>query len=312
MLSQKIAAWVLFHVFVIIMLFVDMKVLHRKAHEIKMKEALWWSLIWILIALLFNAGVYLVAGPAKAMQFLSGYIIERSLSIDNIFVFLLVFTYFRVPARFQHGILFWGILGALVLRAIFIFAGVTLIARFEWIIYVFGLFLLYTGFKMLFQKDVEVHPEKSRVLRLVHRLFPVLPSFEEGKFFVRRDNKRFVSMMFVVLIFIETTDVIFAVDSIPAILAVTTDPFIVYTSNVFAIFGLRALYFAVAGLMQLFHYLHYGLSAILMFVGVKMLASSHYHINDGIALGIIGAILGLSILASVIWPQKEPAPHAKA
>lgn len=311
MISGTLLGWILFHVFVITMLFIDMKVFHRKAHEVGIKEALWWSAVWILTALLFNLGIYFKLGGAPALQFLTGYLLEKSLSVDNIFVFLLIFTFFRVPPKYQHGILFWGILGALVMRGLFILAGVTLLAKFHWIIYVFGVFLIYTGIKLAMQKDVEVHPDKSLVLRLLYRWLPVKQSFEGGKFFVRRDGKTYASMMFVVLVFVETTDVVFALDSIPAILAITRDPFIVYTSNVFAIFGLRALYFAVSALMQLFHYLHYGLSFILVFVGIKMLVGEHYHIPVGLTLGAVGITLALSIVASIIWPKQEDAKSPK-
>lgn len=297
--------WVLFHVFVFAMLLIDMKVLHRKAHEITIREALAWSGVWIGLALAFNAGIWFVLGRGPALQFLTGYLIEKSLSVDNLFVFLLIFSYFRVPAQFQKKILFWGILGALVMRGLFILTGVTLIARFHWIIYLFGVFLIYTGIKMCFGEEVEIHPEKSRVLRLVRRLFPVTEGFEGGRFFVRRDRRVYASMMLLVLVFVETTDVVFALDSIPAILAITRDLFIVYTSNVFAIFGLRALYFALAGLMRVFHYLNYGLAIVLSFIGVKMLLDRFYEIPIGIALGVVGAVLALSIAASLIWPEKE-------
>jgi len=293
------------------MLALDLGVFHRKAHVIKIKEALLWSAFWIGLSLLFNLGIYFWRGPETALEFLTGYLIEKSLSVDNIFVFLLIFSYFRVPSLYQHKVLFWGILGALVMRAIFIATGVTLIQKFHWIIYIFGAFLILTGIKMALQKDKKIHPERNPVLRLFRRYMPVTDDYKDDKFFVKRAGHYLATPLFVVLLVVETTDIIFAVDSIPAILAITLDPFIVYTSNVFAILGLRALYFALAGIMQLFHHLHYGLSAILVFVGVKMLLADIYKIPVGIALGVIASILLISVIASVIWPRKAetvPAP----
>jgi len=293
------------------MLALDLGVFHRKAHVIKIKEALLWSAFWITLSLLFNLGIYFWRGPETALEFLTGYLIEKSLSVDNIFVFLLIFSYFRVPSLYQHKVLFWGILGALVMRAIFIATGVTLIQKFHWIIYIFGAFLILTGIKMALQKDKKIHPERNPVLRLFRRYMPVTDDYKEGKFFVKRVGRYLATPLFIVLLVIETTDVIFAMDSIPAILAITLDPFIVYTSNVFAILGLRALFFALAGLMRLFHYLHYGLSTILVFVGVKMLISNIYKIPVGIALGVVASILLISVIASVILPGKAenvPAP----
>lgn len=300
--------WIVFNIFVLVMLVLDLKVFHREAHEVRIREALMWSAFWIALALVFNVGVYFWRGSEDALKFLTGYLIEKSLSVDNIFVFLLIFSYFRVSAQYQHKILFWGILGALIMRAILIFAGVALIERFHWIIYVFGAFLIFTGIKLAFEKDKEIEPEKNPALVFVRRFIPVTEKFEEDKFFVRRAGQLFATPMFLVLVVVETTDVIFALDSIPAILAITTDPFLVYTSNVFAILGLRALYFALAGLLQLFHYLHYGLSAILIFVGVKMLISDIYHLPVAGALGVVGGILVLSVVASLIWPAHEKEP----
>jgi tellurite resistance protein TerC len=294
--------WIIFNLFVLAMLVLDLKVFHRDAHEVKIREALMWSAFWIGLALVFNVGIYIFRGSEDALEYLTGYLIEKSLSVDNIFVFLLIFSYFRVSAQYQHKILFWGILGALIMRAILIFAGVALIERFHWIIYVFGAFLIFTGIKLAFEKDKEIEPEKNPALLFVRRFIPVTERFEGDRFFIRRAGRLFATPLFLVLVVVETTDVIFALDSIPAILAITTDPFIVYTSNVFAILGLRALYFALAGLLQLFHYLHYGLSAILVFVGIKMLVSDIYHIPVGAALGVVGGILVLSVVASMIWP----------
>ncbi len=299
--------WVGFNVFVLAMLLVDLLVFHRKPHEVSLKEALTWSAVWIGMALLFNLGIYFWAGKTLALEFLAGYLIEKSLSVDNIFVFLLIFACFKVPAKYQHEVLFWGILGALLMRAGFIAGGVALIKNFHWIIYVFGGFLIYTGIKMALEKDKEIHPEKSLVLRLFRRFMPVTSTYEGGKFFVKKEGRTFATPLFVVLLVVETTDVIFAVDSIPAILAITKDPFIVYTSNVFAILGLRALYFALAGIIQLFHYLHYGLSAILVFVGTKMLISDFYKVPIGVSLSVVAGLLAVSIAASMIWPKKPDA-----
>jgi len=307
--------WLGFNIFVIILLVVDLRVFHREAHEISVKEALIWSAVWIALALSFNVLIYLWHGSEAALHFLTGYLIEKSLSMDNLFVFLMIFAYFAVAPRYQHNVLFWGILGALVMRAIFIAAGITLIARFQWVIFVFGVFLIYTGLKLGLQKDEQIDPEKNPVLRLVRRFVPITERYEGQKFFVRRAGRLLATPLFVVLVVIETTDVIFALDSIPAILAITTDPFLVYTSNVFAILGLRALYFALAGIMRMFYYLNYGLSLILVFVGIKMILSKadmipwfnlhEIHIPAVIALGMVGGILIVSILASIIWPPKE-------
>ncbi len=303
-MSNQVLLWIAFNIFVLAMLALDLGVFHRKAHVIKIKEALAWSAMWITLALLFNLGVYFWRGPETALEFLTGYVIEKSLSVDNIFVFLLIFSYFRVSLLYQHKVLFWGILGALIMRAIFIATGVTLIQKFHWVIYIFGAFLILTGIKMALQKDKKIHPERNPVLRLFRRFMPVTDRYENGRFFVKRAGRYLATPLFIVLLVVETTDVIFAVDSIPAILAITLDPFIVYTSNVFAILGLRALYFALAGLMQLFHHLHYGLSVILVFVGVKMLISNIYEIPVSIALGLVVSILLISVIASVVRPRK--------
>lgn len=298
---------VLFNIFVLGLLVLDLKVFHRHAHEIKIKEALGWSVFWIVLALVFNVGVYYWYGHESALQFLTGYLIEKSLSVDNLFVFLLIFTYFKVPAQYQHTVLFWGILGALVMRGVMIIAGVALIEQFHWIIYVFGIFLVFTGIKMALQKETaEVHPERNIMVRIFKKFMPVTAGYHDVKFFVRVDGKRYATLLFVVLIVVETTDLVFAVDSIPAIFAITTDPFIVYTSNVFAILGLRALYFALAGLMNLFRFLKVGLSIALTFVGIKMLMSDIYPIPIGIALSIVATVLIMSILFSVLIKPAEP------
>jgi TerC family integral membrane protein len=304
-MSSQAWMWVAFNVFVLMMLAVDLGVVHRRAHTVRLKEALIWSGIWIALALLFALGVYFWYGPQPALEFLTGYLIEKSLSVDNIFVFVLIFSYFKVPALYQHKVLFWGILGALVMRAIFIFAGIALLQRLHWIIYVFGALLILTGIKMAMEKDKEIHPDKNPVLRLFRRLVPVTEDYHADHFFVRRFGHYAATPLFIVLLVVETTDIIFAVDSIPAILAITVDPFLVYTSNVFAILGLRALYFALAGVMQLFHYLHYGLSAILVFVGAKMLLADVYKLPIGVALGVIAGILLISVIASVMRPHQR-------
>ncbi|MCM8775429.1 MAG: TerC family protein [Candidatus Omnitrophica bacterium] len=290
--------WVSFNLFVLALLALDLGVFHRRPHEIKLKESLVWSGIWIALALVFNAGVYCVQGSQKALEFLTGYIIEKSLSLDNIFVFLVILSYFQVPLRYQHGVLFWGILGALVLRAVFIVGGVTLIERFHWMIYLFGGFLIYTGVKMVADKDRHMDIEKNPVMKWVRHFLRVTPEYEGGKFFVKKDGVWFATPLLVVLVAVDIADVIFAVDSIPAILAVTRDTFIVYSSNVFAILGLRALYFALAGIIRLFTYLHAGLAAILIFVGVKMVLADFCRIPTGFSLGVIVGILLVSAVAS--------------
>jgi len=290
------------------MLLVDLAVFHKKEHEESITEALVWTGVWITLAVIFGAGVYYFMGSKTALDYFTGYLIEKSLSVDNIFVFLLVFSYFKVPSKFQHKVLFWGIFGALVMRLIFIFTGVALLERFHWIIYVFGGFLIYTGIKLAFEKDKEVHPERNPVLKLVRKIFPTTKSYYGAQFFIRRMGKLMATPLFIVLIVIETTDLVFAIDSIPAVLAITRDQFVVYSSNAFAILGLRALYFAVSGIMQLFHYLHYGLSLILIFVGIKMLLSEFYHIPTPYTLAFIGLTLTVSIVASIMYPQENPLP----
>ena len=303
-MGNQIFPWVVFNIFVLGMLALDLGIFHRKAHVIKIKEALVWSAVWVTLALLFNLGIYFWRGPETALEFLTGYLIEKSLSVDNIFVFLLIFSYFGVPSLHQHKVLFWGILGALIMRAVFIATGVTLIEKFHWIIYVFGAFLILTGIRMTLQKDRKINPERNPILRLFRRWVPVTEDYVEDRFFVKRAKRYLATPLFIVLLVIETTDVIFAVDSIPAILAITLDPFIVYTSNVFAILGLRALYSAVAGIMGLFHHLHYGLSAVLVFVGIKMLLADLYKIPVSIALSVVGGILLISVMGSVFDKKK--------
>jgi len=304
-MSTQTLLWIVFGVLVIVMLALDLGVFHRKAHAVKLREALIWSTVWISLSLIFNLGVYYYLGSEAGLNFLTAYIVEKSLSVDNIFVFILIFSYFSVPSAYQHRVLYWGILAAVVMRAIFIGAGITLIQRFEWIVYVFGFFLVYTGIKMGLRKDEEVHPERNPVLKLFRRFFAVAPRYEGSRFFVKKDGRSIATPLFVVLLIVETSDVIFAVDSIPAVLAITTEPFIVFTSNILAILGLRALYFALAGIMELFHYLHYGLSVILVFIGVKMIIASVYHIPTVLALGVIITTITVCAVASLIWPKRK-------
>jgi tellurite resistance protein TerC len=297
--------WAGFIAFVILLLAIDLGVFHRKSHEVKIKEALIWSALWISLALIFNYGIYVFMGKEKALEFLAGYLIEKSLSVDNLFVFIMLFSYFNVNPIYQHKVLFWGILGALIMRAAFIFAGVALITKFHWIIYIFGAFLILTGIKMLLQKEGEIAPDKNPLVRLFKKLFPVTDQMHEGKFFVKLNSKTVATPLFVVLLIVEFTDLIFAVDSIPAILAISNDTFIIFTSNVFAILGLRALYFALAGITKYFHYLKYGLSAILVFVGTKMVIAGFYKIPILYSLLTILGILFVSIMLSILFPQKE-------
>lgn len=297
--------WLLFNVFIIAMLALDLGVFHREAHVVKFKEAMTWTLVWISLAFVFNAGVYFWKGPEVALEFLTGYLIEKSLSVDNVFVFLLIFSHFHVPDKYQHKVLFWGILGALIMRAAMIFAGAALIHRFHWIIYVFGGFLIFTGAKMLIVKERESNLDQHPVLRLLRKVIPVTQEYHADHFFVRIKNSLHATPLFAVLCLVEVTDLIFAVDSIPAIFAITRDPFIVYTSNVFAILGLRSLYFALAGLADKFRYLKVGLSFILMFVGIKMLIVDLFKIPAFISLMVIFSILAISIAASV---YRAPEP----
>jgi tellurite resistance protein TerC len=294
--------WAGFNLFILAMLALDLGVFHRKSHEVSMREATVWSLVWVALSMLFNAGIWYFQGPDPALQFFTGYLIEKSLSVDNIFVFALLFGYFSVPAAYQHRVLFWGILGALLLRAAFILAGSALLAQFHWVIYVFGAFLILTGLKMAIFRNSEMHPENNPVLKLVRRLLPVTKDYEKDRLFVRQAGRWAATPLFLVLVLIETTDLVFAVDSIPAIFAVTRDPFLVYTSNVFAILGLRSLYFLLAGVMGKFLYLKLGLSAVLVFVGTKMTLAELYKIPSGISLAVIALILTVSIVASLLRP----------
>jgi tellurite resistance protein TerC len=298
--------WILFNLFVLAMLTLDLGVLHRRSHRVGFREALAWSGVWIALAAAFAVIVFFWHGRASSLEFVTGYVVELSLSVDNLFVFLVIFRYFKVPDDHQHKVLFWGIVGALILRGLFILVGVTLINRFEWITYIFGAMLIYSGIKLLRQGETEIHPEKNPVLRVFRRVVPVTKDYVGGKFLVRHQGL-YATPLLVVLILIETTDVLFAVDSIPAVLAITRDAFIVYTSNVFAILGLRAMYFALAGMMDLFHYLHYGLSVVLIFVGVKMIGAHYFHIATVWTLAAVVLVLGTSVAASLLHPRKTEA-----
>ena len=298
--------WLLFTTFIVGLLLLDLLVFNRNAHEIKLREALGWSAFWVALSLAFNYVVYRTMGPQAGLQWLTGYLVEKALSVDNLFVFLLIFSYFKVPAQYQHRILFWGVLGALILRAVFILVGGALLARFHFLIYLLGAFLMYTGVKMgLSGNAPEIDPEHNPVVRFLSRHLPITRQIEGDQFFVRRDGVRFATPLFVVLVMVETTDVVFAADSIPAILAITRDTFIVFTSNVFALLGLRAMYFALASMMRLFHHLHYGLSLILVFIGAKILLESVVPIAMPVALGVVGGLLVISVLASLVWPKKS-------
>jgi tellurite resistance protein TerC len=315
-MEESIWLWVGFNLFVLLMLALDLGVFHRKSHAVSTKEALTWSIVWISLSLAFNAVIYffwdrMVPGSVytnseAALAFLTGYLIEKSLSVDNIFVFILIFSFFAVPDRYQHRVLFWGILGALVMRGILIAVGAALLEQFHWIIYVFGAFLIYTGIRMARHQDEELRPQDNPVVKFFRRFMPVTEDFEGDKFFVRRAGVLFATPLFLILLIVESTDLVFAVDSIPAIFAVTRDPFLVYTSNVCAILGLRALYFLLANVMDQFQYLKLGLSVVLTFIGVKMVIVDLYHIPVGTSLAVVASVLIISIVAS-LWKTKRDA-----
>jgi len=313
--------WVGFNVFVLLMLAVDLGVFHRKAHAVSIREAITWSVVWIALAMLFNLGLYLFwdklapgsaySNSQAALAFFTGYLIEKSLSVDNLFVFVLIFTFFAVPAIYQHRVLFWGILGALLMRGTLIAVGAALLKEFHWIIYVFGAFLVFTGIRMALHRNEEMHPEQNPLVKWLRRVMPVTETYEDDHFFIRRAGRLMATPLFLVLVLIESTDLIFAVDSIPAIFAVTQESFIVYTSNVFAILGLRSLYFLLAGVVDKFHYLKLGLSVVLVFVGIKMLIVDIYKIPVGLSLGVIFAVLTVSIVAS-LWRAKHTPVDTEA
>ncbi|MGH9968354.1 MAG: TerC family protein [Pyrinomonadaceae bacterium] len=296
--------WVGFSLFILLMLSLDLGLFNRKAHTIKYREATTWTIVWVTLAMIFAGIVFWYEGTDLGLKFLTGYVIELSLSVDNLFVFLLIFSYFKVPARFQHRVLFWGVLGALVMRLTMIFIGAALIERFHWIIYIFGAFLIYTGIKMFSQEEIDIQPEENRVVQLVTRYIPVTRHYEDDKFFTRVDGRLTGTLLFLVLVIVEVTDLVFAVDSIPAIFAITTDPFIVYTSNVFAILGLRSMYFLLAGVVEKFQYLKMGLAIVLTFIGIKMLLEIvNVHIPIWISLIFVGVVLASSVFASMLWPK---------
>lgn len=301
---HQLLFWILFNLFVLAMLALDLGILQRPSHTVKFREAVAWSALWIAFALAFGVWLYFWQGRSATLSFATGYILELSLSVDNLFVFLLIFRYFKVPLAHQHKVLFWGILGALLMRGTFIVLGIGLIRKFHWIIYIFGAFLVYSGLKLFRGEEASVEPEKNPILRLFRRFMPITEDYEGEKFFVRRMGL-YATPLLVVLLAIETTDVLFATDSIPAVLAITLNAFIVYTSNVFAVLGLRSMYFVLAGMMELFHYLHYGLSVVLIFVGVKMLLSHYYQIPTVATLTVVAAVLIISVLASAAYPERK-------
>ncbi len=299
--------WIGFTLLVVAMLGLDLGVFHRRAHEVRIREAVLWTVVWITLALLFNVGVYFSFGPERALEFLTGYLIEKALSVDNIFVFLVLFSYFAVPPALQHRVLFWGIAGAVVMRAIFIVLGAAVLQSFHWVIYLFGVFLIFTGVKLLLQRGAEVHPERNPIFRHFKRLIPAVSDYRGSSFTVVEAGKRYATPLLLVLVAIEATDIVFAVDSIPAVFAITRDPFIVYTSNIFAILGLRALYFVLAGVMGKFHYLKAGLALVLVFVGVKMTITDLYNVPIAASLAVITILLAGSVIISLLRP---PAPAA--
>lgn len=303
-MPTEILLWIGFCLFLLAMLALDLGVFHKESHIVTFKEAIIWSTVWISLALIFNAGVFYFAGNDKGMEFLTGYLIEKSLSIDNVFVIALIFTYFKVPEIYQHRVLFWGVLGALIMRAVLIALGSALVKEFTWIIYIFGLFLIITGIKMYFQKNEGIDPDKNPVVRFFKMLIPITNEYNKEKFFVMKNGRRYGTPLFIVLLLVETTDLIFAVDSIPAIFAITQDTFIVFTSNAFAILGLRSLYFALGGVINKFYYLKAGLAVILVFVGFKMMLMDVYKINTGVSLGIVALVIAVSIIASVLKNKK--------
>jgi tellurite resistance protein TerC len=295
-------AWIGFTAIVLIVLVLDLGVFHRKVHTVSLREAATWSAVWASLALLFNLGVFLRFGSDRGLEFFTAYIIEYTLSVDNLFVFVVVFSYFALPATLHHWVLFWGILGALIMRGLFIVIGAALLQKFHWIMYIFGGFLVFTGIKFMVQRDEEVQPDRNPIYRLGKRILPLVPEYRGSRFFVIEMGRRHATPLALVLLTVEVTDLIFALDSIPAVFGVTRDPFIVYTSNIFAILGLRSLYFMIAGVMGLFHYLKTGLALVLLFVGIKMLLSDLYHIPIPLSLAVIATLLGGAILLSILRP----------
>lgn len=304
--------WIIFNAVIVLLLLIDLTLINREGRVVPFRQALFASAAWISLAFIFATVIHQWMGPAKALEFITGYLIEEALSVDNLFVFLLLFSYFKVPPEQERTVLFWGILGALVMRGTFIFAGVSLVQRFHWLLYFMGALLVYSGIQLLFAgEDAPVDPSKNYVLRIARRYLPITEQYEGKRFFTIQNGRRFATPLFVVLLVVETTDVMFATDSIPAILAISRDFFIVYTSNVFAILGLRSLFFALSGLMRLFHYLNYGLALVLSFIGVKMLISFRYHVPTGISLMVVAGVLTLSVLASILFPRQKEEDHSQ-
>jgi len=297
--------WLVFSFSVIIALFLDLFVFHRKPHRVSVKESLLLSAFWILVGLGFGVYVWHMKGEQAFVEYITGYLLEKALSLDNIFVFILIFSYFKIPEEYRHKVLFWGVFGAIVMRAIFIFAGISLVERFDWITYIFGIILIISAVKLLSTEDKDFNPEDTLVYKIAKRLLPMRPDLQSGKFFVKEGRKIYATPMFLTLIFVESSDVMFAIDSVPAILSISKDPFVVYTSNIFAILGLRSLYFAASAVLGLFHYLHYGLSFILGFIGVKMLISDFYHIPVFVSLLLIVSAIFLSMLASLVKKKHD-------
>ena len=305
---MNITFWIIFNAAILVLLILDLAVLNRGGRAIRFRTAFIGSAAWIALAALFAVFIHFWMGPSKSLEFVTGYLLEESLSVDNLFVFILLFSYFKVPPQQERTVLFWGIIGAMIMRGVFILAGVALVKRFHWILYAFGLFLLYGGLQLMREsEDAAVDPSRNLVLRFCRKFLPISEQYEDNKFLVRSRGKLLATPLFVVLLVVETTDILFATDSIPAILAITRDSFIVYTSNVFAILGLRSLYFALSGLMKLFHYLNYGLAVVLMFIGAKMLVSFRYNIPTWIVLTVIAGVLAISVIASLLTPKKRSA-----
>ncbi len=313
LLSNTPLGWIIFGVFIVAMVLLDAMVFRRRSHVVSLRESLGWTVLWVSLALLFGLGVLHFRGHEPALQFVTAYLIEESLSVDNLFVFLLIFSYFHVPREYQHKVLTWGILGALVFRLGFILAGISLIERFHWLTYAFGAILVFSGVNMWRNREPKVEPERNPILRLFRRVVPVTETYEGDRFFVARAGRWLATPLMVVLIVIETTDVLFAVDSVPAVIAISRDPFIVFTSNAFAIMGLRALYFTLAGLMNMFHLLHYGLAGILVFVGLKMVFTDLFPVPITVSLLVVAGLLLASVVGSLLWPKRRPlAPGERA
>lgn len=304
-MNEPLWVWIAFNAAIILLLCIDLFMLHKKDQEVSLKDALITSSLWILLALIFNYGIYLFRGKEDALNFLAGYLIEKSLSVDNLFIFILIFKYFHTPKKYQHKVLFWGILGAILMRALFIVFGVSLVHTFHWVLYIFGAFLIYTGIKMSFPQSEEIHPENNPLLNYIKKWMPVTHEYHGNKFFIKKEGGLWATPLFFALLTIESTDLIFAIDSIPAVMAITLNPFIIYTSNIFAILGLRSLYFALARFMNLFHYLHYGLAAILIFVGLKMLCEPFIQTPIYVSLLFIIIALGISVVTSILFPLKK-------